>query len=299
VKSGSIGLGLATRQMSISTVQDKKQKTCGVFFLSLSLVLLALNILVPSLVNKAKQYVADQAVVATETVFSPVQYAATELMRVKALWEVQKNNEMLAAENERLIEWFQTANRLDAENRALRELLNMKEEDAVQYHAAKVIADTATQYSHTILVRMGSEDGLTKGQGVLSHEGLIGRVIETGQKTARVLLMSDVNSRIPVTIEGTQDRAILAGTNDGDPILDHLPKSHAIAEGQRVVTSGHGGIFPYGVPVGETYKTKDGWIAVRPFANANRANYVQIVDYGVPAGSATRSVASSGSTYLR
>jgi rod shape-determining protein MreC len=299
VKSGSIGLGLATRQMSISTAQDKKQKTCGVFFLSLSLIILALNTVLPSFVNQTKQFVADQTVVAAETVFAPVHYASTELMRVKALWDVQKNNEMLAAENERLIEWFQTANRLDAENKALRELLNMKEEEAVEYHAAKVIADTATQYSHTILVRMGADDGLTKGQGVLSHEGLIGRVIETVQKTARVLLMNDVNSRIPVTIEGAQDRAILAGTNNGDPILDHLPETHTIAEGQRVITSGHGGIFPYGVPVGETYKTRDGWIAVRPFANANRANYVQIVDYGVPAGSATRSVASSGSTYLR
>ena len=66
---------------------------------------------------------------------------------------------------------------------------------------------------------MGENDGLTKGQGVLSHEGLIGRVIDTGKTTARVLLMSDVNSRIPVTIEGSQDRAILAGTNNGNLFL--------------------------------------------------------------------------------
>ena len=300
MKSGSVGLGLATRQMSISTMQDKKQKTSGVFYLFLSLLLIALNVLSPSLINKTKQYFADQSVVVTDAVLTPANYAVTQVARVKALWDVQRNNEMLAAENDRLIEWFQTANRLDAENRALRELLNMKDEEAVQYHAAKVIADTATQYSHTILVRMGAADGLTKGQGVLSHEGLIGRVIETGQKTARVLLMSDVNSRIPVTVEGTQDRAILAGTNNGDPVLDHLPETHNVLAGQKVITSGHGGIFPYGVPVGETYMTDDGQIAVRPFANPNRANYVQIVDYGVPAGSASRSVASSsGSTYLR
>ena len=197
------------------------------------------------------------------------------------------------------MEWFQTANRLDAENKALRDLLKMKEDDAVTYLSAKIMSDAATQYSHTILVRSGENDGLSKGQGVLSHEGLIGRIIETGAETSRVLLMSDVNSRIPVTIEGTQDRAILAGTNSGDPVLDHLPESHSVEIGQKVVTSGHGGIFPYGVAVGETYQDNDGNIAVRPFANANRANHVQIVDYGVPAGSATRATASNGSSVLR
>ncbi len=149
------------------------------------------------------------------------------------------------------------------------------------------------------MVRIGENSNLTKGQGVLSHEGLIGRVIETGAETSRVLLMSDVNSRIPVTIEGTKDRAVLAGTNNGDPVLDHLPETHQITAGLRVVTSGHGGVFPYGVPVGETVMGDNGEIMVRPYADANRASHVQIVDYGVPAGSATRATASAGSSVLR
>lgn len=298
VKS-SIGLGLATRQMSVSSLNDRKQgKTSGVF-LTLSLTLLLSNVFASDITNIAKHHLADKTIILTDAVNIPIDYVTGHVARINAIWDVQKNNEQLAMENQRLMEWFQTANRLDAENKALRDLLNMKEDDAVTYHSAKVISDSATQYSHTILVKLGENDGLTKGQGVLSFEGLIGRVIDTGAETSRVLLMSDVNSRIPVTVEGTNDRAILAGTNNGDPILDHLPETHGIKVGQKIITSGHGGVFPYGVPVGETYLNDDGLLAVKPYADANRANHVQIVDYGVPAGSATRATASADSSMLR
>lgn len=290
---GSVGLGLATRHVSISNTYDRKNRKASTFFLSLSIALLLSNVFAADLTNFVKYRIADKTVAVSATLSEPVTFVQSQIDRVESLWGVQKKNEMLVAENERLLEWFQTANRLDAENKALRDLLNMKDEEALAFRSGKVLSDTATQYSHTILVQLGKGDGLSKGQGVLSHEGLIGRVIETGNETSRILLMSDVNSRIPVTIDGSSDRAILAGTNNSDPILNHLPESHDVQPGQKVITSGHGGIFPYGVPVGETYLNEHGQLAVRPFASPNRANYVQIVDYGIPAGSATRSVAST------
>tara|TARA_B100001750_G_C15509360_1_gene602548 strand:- start:2123 stop:3019 length:897 start_codon:yes stop_codon:yes gene_type:complete len=293
VGRGSVGLGLATRHVSISNIHDRKNRKTSVFFLTVSAALLLSNVFAADLTNFVKSRIADKTVTLSAALAEPLSYMQKQAARVESLWDVQEQNEMLAAENERLLEWFQTANRLDAENKALRDLLKMKDEDALTFRSGKVLSDSATQYSHTILVQLGKNDGLNKGQGVLSHEGLIGRVIETGNQTSRVLLMSDVNSRIPVTIDGSSDRAILAGTNNNDPILDHLPESHSVKAGQKVITSGHGGIFPYGVPVGETYLNQDGQLAVRPFASPNRANYVQIVDYGIPAGSATRATASN------
>jgi rod shape-determining protein MreC len=197
------------------------------------------------------------------------------------------------------MEWYQPAHRLESENKALRDLLNMKEDAALEFHSGAIIGDTQTQYSQTILVKIGQNDGIDKGQGALTHEGLIGRVIESGDTTSRILLLSDINSRIPVTVEGTQDRAILAGRNAGDPVLDHLPEDHGIMAGQKIITSGHGGVFPYGVPVGETYMTDNNEIAVRPFASADRSSHVQVVNYGLPAGSAHRNVASGSSSVLR
>jgi rod shape-determining protein MreC len=293
VGKGSVGLGLTTRQSTVSTFHTKKQGKAFAFCLIVSCSLLLSNFAVPSFVSKAKHYAADHIIAVNDTIEIPQNYVLSGVDYVRALWDVKQTNEQLAMENQRLLEWYQTANRLDAENKALKDLLKMQDDKALEFRSAKVISDAATQYSHTILVRMGEADGLTKGQGVLSHEGLIGRVIETGRETSRVLLMSDVNSRIPVTIEGAHDRAILAGTNNGDPILDHLPETHGVKAGQKVITSGHGGIFPYGVPVGETYLDDNNNLAVRPFAVANRANHVQIVDYGVPAGSATRATASN------
>lgn len=296
---GSIGLGLTTRRMSVATCQDKKTGKAVAFFLGLSVLILGVNCLAESSVSKLKHYLVDETIGVVEALNTPVRYAQNTVASLRVIMDVRKNNEVLAAENARLLEWYQAANRLESENKALRELLHMKDEDALEFQSGKVIGDAETQYSHTILVKLGTNNGVEKGQGVLSQEGLIGRVIETGDRTSRVLLLGDINSRVPVTIDGTQDRAIMAGVNDGDPVLDHLPEGHNVQTGQKVVTSGHGGIFPYGVPVGETYMKSNGQIAVRPYANANRTNYVQIVNYGVPAGSARRNVASGATGTLR
>lgn len=299
MSKGSVGLGMATRSLSAPSLQKNKNGKSIFAYMLLSLILLIFGAIAPQLSNSFKHRLIERSAVINDIIAVPTDYILANVSKFQALLDVQKTNQQLAEENERLLEWFQTANRLDSENKALRDLLKMKEDDAVTFLSAKVISDAATQYSHTILVKSGEKDGLSKGQGVLSHEGLIGRVIETGQETSRVLLMSDVNSRIPVAIQGTHDRAILAGTNNGDPVLDHLPETHKVVAGQKVITSGHGGVFPYGVAVGETYVDNNGNMAVRPYADPNRANHVQIVDYGVPAGSATRATASAGSSVLR
>lgn len=289
----SVGLGFTTRHMSVASCQDRKTSKNLTVFLALSALILLVNCFASSTIDRFKHTFIDRTVFITEMAQMPLSYVQEKIAKIEVLLDVHKNNEMLAAENQRLMEWYQTANRLDSENKALRDLLKMKDEEALTFKTGKVIVDAKTQYAHTILVKLGENDNIEKGQGVLSHEGLIGRVIETGEQTSRVLLLTDVNSRIPVTIEGAKDRAIMAGTNSGDPVLNHLPEDHNVVTGQKVVTSGHGGVFPYGIPVGETYLLKSGFMAVRPFANSNRASHVQLVDYGVPAGSAHRSVAST------
>lgn len=299
MRNGSVGLGLATRRMNVATCQDKKTGKTSAFFLTLSALILLVNCVATDKVDRLKHMLVDQSIGLIEVANAPAAWLQNGYNAVMGVVAVKKNNEMLVAENKRLMEWYQTANRLNSENKALRDLLNMKDDAALVFQSGKVIADAETQYSQTMLVRLGLKDNLEKGQGVLSQDGLIGRVIETGEEVSRVLLLSDINSRIPVTVEGTQERAILAGTNAGDPVLDHLPEGHKVMTGQKIITSGHGGVFPYGVPVGETYLNGDGKIAVRPYADPNRSNYVQVVNYGVPAGSARRNVASTSTGLLQ
>lgn len=204
--------------------------------------------------------------------------------KIEALYAwstVKDENEALRVENERLKAWYQAALMLQSENKALRDLLNVDRHDAQSFITTRVIADGSSSYARSLVIEGGRNGGILKGQGVLSHDGLIGRVIEAGVKTSRVLLLQDINSRIPVLIEGTEEKAILAGTNGPRPILDHVAANNTIKSGQRIITSGLGGLFPYGIPVGETIVNGDGTISVALFADPEQSQHIQVVDYGM------------------
>ena len=130
------------------------------------------------------------------------------------------------------------------------ELLKIPAEAAEQSVAARVIADASGPFVQTVLVNAGRTQGVAKGQAVVDERGLLGRVIHLGDRSARVLLLTDINSRIPVLIEGANLKAILVGDNSGKPVLEYLPPGSRITVGARVVTTPDGGVFPPGVPVG-------------------------------------------------
>ncbi|MCB9988606.1 MAG: rod shape-determining protein MreC [Rhodospirillales bacterium] len=197
---------------------------------------------------------------------------------------MQAENERLKAENIRLREWYQTALVLQARQDSLEKLMNLKLPPQHHYITARVIADSGNSYVQSVIVLAGSPDGVRKGQAAISDNGVVGRVIETGDRSARILLLTDMNSRIPVMIEGKNDHAILAGNNDSYPELLHLPADTKAEAGDRIVTSGHGGMFPPGLPVGELIALEDGRMAVRPVADLDRLGFVRVVDYQAVSG---------------
>ncbi|MCB9991863.1 MAG: rod shape-determining protein MreC [Rhodospirillales bacterium] len=221
----------------------------------------------------------------TTDMFSPVLaavnkpfYQASEYVRaVSGIAELQAENIRLKQENTRLREWHQTALTLQAENENLQKLLNIKLPPQHSYITARVVADSGNAFAKSLLVTAGSDDGIEAGQAVLAGDGLVGRVIESGHRTARVLLLYDINSRIPVLIQGTNQRAIMAGNNDSLPTLLHLPPEIEIKPGTRVITSGHGGLYPYGLPVGEIARDDHGALVVKPFAMTDRVQMVRVI----------------------
>jgi rod shape-determining protein MreC len=118
----------------------------------------------------------------------------------------------------------------------------------------------------------------------MTGEGLIGRVVEVGDWSSRVWLISDLNSRIPVTLTETGDRAILAGDNSPQPKLLFLARDAAAQGGAHVVTSGHGGVFPPNLPIGRLRETSRGAYAVVPTADLGRITYVRLVDFDLGGG---------------
>ena len=250
----------------------------SLFFLLLALFFLAVTFVKPSSMGGVRLGVNDVFTPALSVISKPFQDMAAAVSGVSGKAALRAENVKLKAENERLRQWYQTALMLQAENQSLQKLLNLKINNDYKYVAARVVSDSGNAFVKTFLVSAGQQDGIRKNQAVLAGEGLIGRVIESGDNAARVLLLTDINSRIPVVIEGTNQKAILTGNNTDNPVLKHLPKDTGIAEGMRLVTSGDGGIFPHGMPVGKIYLGQDNQILVQPYADTARINYVRIVD---------------------
>ncbi len=247
-------------------------------FVIVALSLFSLSALNPAALETTRTRTADMFAPLLAAVNQPFYQASEYVRAVSGIAELQTENIRLEQENMRLRDWYQTALSLQSENKSLQELLNIKLAPQHSYITARVIADSGNAFAKSLLVLAGSRDGVESGQAVLAGDGLIGRVIESGQKTARILLLSDINSRIPVLIQGTNQRAILAGNNDDLPGLLHLPPEIEIEAGVRVVTSGHGGLFPYGLPVGQVVRTEEGALAVRPYASIDRVHMIRIVN---------------------
>ncbi len=204
--------------------------------------------------------------------------------RVRGVVAVYRDNARLAEENERLLKWRQAALSLASENTKLRGLLKLTPEPAASFVTARVIANSGGAYVRSLMVRAGSEDGVARGQAAVTGEGLVGRVAEVGSRAARVLLVTDLNSRVPVIVEGAQLRALLTGDNSDRPSLRYLDTVSGIKIGDRVVTSGEGGVFPPGLPVGVVASLDGEGPRVEPFVELSQVEYLRIVDYGLADG---------------
>lgn len=231
----------------------------------------------PDFMRGTRHHATDMAAPFIATVGQPFRMVADMVGNVTGLTQLRAENERLRMENTSLQEWYQTALMLRAENASLKDLLNVTPEPQQGYISTQVIADSGTTFVKSLLIKAGSEQGVQKGQAVLAGQGMIGRVIETGLYASRVLLLTDINSRIPVKIEGSSHKSILAGMNDDMPVLDHLPGDAALEAGAHVLSSNIGGNFPEGLPIGEVIK-QDGLFKVRLFSDGHRTGFVQVIE---------------------
>ena len=197
---------------------------------------------------------------------------------------VHQENLRLKEDNAHLLDWQQVALRLDAENRSLRALLNARVDPPATFVTARVVAEPGGAFARSVLVMAGRRDGVRRGQAALSGSGLVGRVVDVGEWSARVLLITDLNARIPVMLELARVRAVLGGDNSDRPRLLHIPSDVTVSVGDRIVTSGIGGVFPPGLPVGVISTVNDRLVRVTPLADLLSPGYLRIVDYGIGGG---------------
>jgi rod shape-determining protein MreC len=231
--------------------------------------------------DKFRTTLSDALAPALDIMSRPLGAAETAVDRARGVVALYQDNRRLEQENERLLQWQQVALKLSADNRQLRGLLKAVPEGKVSYVTTRVIANSGGAYVRTVMINAGAEEGLARGQAAITGEGLVGRLTEVGSRAARILLITDLNSRIPVTVDGSHSNAVLAGDNSDRPRLVYLATPEAVKVGDRIVTSGEGGIFPPGLPVGVVTAIGAGGPRVEPYVEMSQLGYLMVVDYGL------------------
>ncbi len=195
----------------------------------------------------------------------------------------------LKEENRKLLEWQVLAQKSERENQYLRKMLNTEPELSNGIITAKVLGVPNDGFHSSMLISNSSNLSIAKNQAVVCPEGVIGRVVELGDKTARIMLVTDFNSRIPVRVESTGEHAILAGhstpneltvihvsNNSTNPDAPSFKKGE-IKVGDHLLTSGYGGIYPPGLPVAIVSKVEGDYISASVLADITRLEYVTVL----------------------
>jgi rod shape-determining protein MreC len=233
------------------------------------------------LVERARMALADILAPVHAVVAEPLGAARAIVEEVQHLVALRSENARLREENERLRRWQAAALALENENAALRRMAGFVPDPQPSFRTVRVVADAGGTYARAVLLRTGPEVQPVRGQVAMDERGLAGRVTEVGTRSARVLLVTDLNSRIPVVLEGSGARAVMAGTNGPRPRLQHWPEGSRPVEGQRVVTLGDATTVPGGLPVGVVRWTESGAAEVELFARLDRLDMLRLFELGL------------------
>lgn len=196
---------------------------------------------------------------------------------VRGYFFAVSENRRLRAELENMRQWREVAVALRDTNERYRAILGLKTDPPIPMATARIVTDSRGPFAHSRLANVGRERGVKPGNPVMSENGLVGRVVGVTEGVSRVLLLTDVASRTPVMIDRTNARAILTGDGGPNPKLEYLRGQNAVKAGDRVLTSGDGGVFPRGLPVGVVVKGLDGRWRVVLASDKAAVDYVRIL----------------------
>ncbi len=271
-----------TRQISrFGTLKSLLQRFAFLSLIGLTFALILIGKADTVLVERARDAVTDAVTPVLRVMSEPAAVVSNFIENLRELAAIREQNATLREANTRLLQWQSAAQRLESENISLRGLTGLVPEPGASFVTARVVADTGGAFAQSILITAGQSSGVRKGQVVLAGEGLVGRVMQAGLYSARVLLITDINSRIPVQVGEAGNRAILAGDNSLRPRLMFLDNKTAAAPGDKVVTSGDAEAFPPGLPIGQVARVDEGVVELEPFVVRDKIQYVRVVDYGL------------------
>ncbi|CAM3104040.1 rod shape-determining protein MreC [Paracoccus nototheniae] len=188
-----------------------------------------------------------------------------------------EQNQELRRELQRMSAWKEAAVQLEQENSKLLAQNNVRIDPALTSVTGVVMVDSGSAFRQSVLLNVGAQDGIVEGWATMDGLGLVGRISGVGQRTSRVVLMTDPSSRLPVTVQPTGERALLTGDNTPLPLLDFVEQGDNVRPGDRVVSSGDGGVFPPGLLVGQVAQGSDGRLRLRMAADYERLEFLRVL----------------------
>ncbi|MGH6872735.1 MAG: rod shape-determining protein MreC [Rhizomicrobium sp.] len=234
-----------------------------------------------SLFDRARTYYSDSIAPSLKSVGKPLDGVANWFGGVGHFFDVYQENLRLKEEVAELKQYQAEKQVLNARIKRYQLLLNAVPDPAQESIAARVIGRDNRPFLDTLILDAGASRGVKPGEAVVDLRGMVGRVFLAGDHTAWVILLTDLNSRVPVVIEPGNVQAMLTGDNSSAPSLQPMSQGAQIKEGSQVVTSGDGGLLPNGVPVGTVVWDGSSW-RVALLADASSADDVRIVDLKQP-----------------
>ncbi|THD81134.1 MAG: rod shape-determining protein MreC [Phenylobacterium sp.] len=226
----------------------------------------------------ATRGVADQVLIPVgDALSAPGRWTGAGIDTVKGYFFAISENQRLKVELKEMRQWRDVALALRNENGRYRTLLGLKTDPPIPMVAARVVLDSRGPFASTRLANAGTEKGIKVGNPVMSETGLVGRIVGVTDGASRVLLTTDTASKIPVMIDRTNARAILTGDGGPNPKLEYLRGQDPVKEGDRVMTSGDGGVMPRGLPVGTAVKGLDGRWRVVLAADKSPIDFVRVL----------------------
>ncbi|MGI3166457.1 rod shape-determining protein MreC [Pseudooceanicola sp. 200-1SW] len=228
-------------------------------------------------VERFRAQVIDRVMPSMDWAMAPVTGAVNLVRDFQSYQRIVEQNNELRRELQQMKAWKEAALQLEQENARLLDLNNVQLDPRLTYITGVVMADAGSPYRQSVLLNIGARDGIVDGWAAMDGIGLVGRISGVGAKISRVILLTDTSSRLPVTIQPSGQTAMVMGDNTAAPALDFIEDNDLVRPGDRVVSSGDGGVFPAGLLVGQVAEDKSGRLRVRLSADYERLEFLRVL----------------------
>ncbi|EEW25622.1 rod shape-determining protein MreC [Rhodobacter ferrooxidans] len=228
-------------------------------------------------VERFRTALVDRLVPSFAWAMVPVTKAAGMIDAFQSYASLYDQNQELRRELQQMKAWKEAALQLEQQNARLLDLNQVRLDAKLTHVTGMVLADSGSPFRQSVLLNVGSRDGIRDGWAAMDGLGLVGRISGVGERTARVILLTDSASRIPVVVQPSGQKALMSGDNSPAPPLEFLEKPDLVRPGDQVVTSGDGGVFPAGLLVGQVALGPDRRQRVRMAADYERLEFLRVL----------------------